>query len=706
MPQLIGALIVIGIIGAYWKWFLLIAALAAVAYGLVQWLKTQNQKPASPTPPAQRAPAKPAAVTEPATPVPNKPKPAPRKLETVRPPKARPHPATVAATVQDTTDNGRDQKGQTPASKPALPYAELTRTATAWPASSAVYTAIDLETTGLDGATDRIVEIGLVKFTADGTIIDEFATLVNNPGSSPGARNAHQIDDADLPGAPSTADALREAFAFMAGTVVVAHNWEFEEAFLIKAARQCALRIPDILAVCTMKTAQCHMDGRGYSLKIMYKSASGEFLDNAHTALADARAVSTVLSWMLRNSPQPLFLTAAPPPPAEPPYTGGSCPAKCRPAPMGRSSITALIDAFPQSPHGRTGNPEEVDNYLALLADCVEDGQLTYEETNALTAQVQRTQFTGTQIRELHSQAWNSTFPGDNDWFALDQTSRRERYLLADALGLTALAEEIHAAIVANVEPEPSAKARYLRGTRIGIAGDSTELIELRTTAEGYGAKIAVNITKTVQWMASVTPDATDSRHNSARKFGIPIVSPADGTKRIGEAVRDAELKAFERQREIDRMEADRKAHRAEQDSYWRPVWRRTELVPARDLTEPPDGSTVLFNVNSYRYLAVRRGRLWHTTSHYSSHVDKTEQWPELARKGTGFQVLTKWRPTSSEPAASFTVIRHRSAKTGRWDAAITIDSGEWYSTGGDGYLDNWVDIVRYSSQIDVAIDH
>ena len=566
-----------------------------------------------------------------------------------------------------------------------------------------------METTGLEGNIDQIVEIGLVKFTANGTVLDEFATLVNNPGSSPDARNAHQIDDASLPGAPSTSQALEEAFAFMAGTVVVAHNWEFEESFLINAARRCGLKIPDILAICTMKTAQCQMDGRGYSLKIMYKSASGEFLDNAHTALADARAVRTVLPWMLKNAPSPLYLTAAPPPTPDPPYTGGRCPIKCRPAPMARSSITALIDAFPQSPHPRTGNPEEITKYRTLLAECVEDSRLTYEETHALTAQVQRTQLSGTQIRELNSQAWHYTFPGNNDWFAIDQASRRERYHLADALGLTELADKIHAAIVANVEPEPSAKDRYLRGTRIGIAGESPELIELKALAEGYGAKIAINITKTVQWMASATPDATDSRHNSARKFGIPIISPAEGTRRINEAVRAAELAALERQRKIDQTEADRRAARkacsSESDSYWRPVWRRTELIPARDIVEPENGSIVMFNVNRYRYLAVRRGNRWHTTSYYSSYIDKIESWSKLVRTGTGFHVFTGWRPTTSEPSARFAVIRHRSKKSGVWDAAIKVDSGEWYSTGGKGSIDDWADIVRYSNQIEVSND-
>lgn len=96
-------------------------------------------------------------------------------------------------------------------------------------------------------------------------------------------------------------------------------------------------------------------------------------------------------------------------------------------------------------------------------------------------------------------------------------------------------------------EPEPPPEARYLRGLRIGIATGDAALLALRERAEWYGAKIAVNITKTVEWLATVTPDATDSRHNSARKLGIPILTPRDARERLDESIRQAEFKAFER---------------------------------------------------------------------------------------------------------------------------------------------------------------
>ena len=114
------------------------------------------------------------------------------------------------------------------------------------------------------------------------------------------------------------------------------------------------------------------------------------------------------------------------------------------------------------------------------------------------------TQLTGTQLHQLHQDAWNATFSDehDTDWSQLTPLRRREMYLLADGLGLSKLAEKVRAVIEACAEPEPPPESRYLRGSRVGICGNTSELVQLRTRAEAYGAKVAVRITKTVQWLA------------------------------------------------------------------------------------------------------------------------------------------------------------------------------------------------------------
>ena len=134
------------------------------------------------------------------------------------------------------------------------------------------------------------------------------------------------------------------------------------------------------------------------------------------------------------------------------------------------------------------------------------------------------TQLTGTQLHQLHEDAWSATFSDehDTDWSQLTPLRRREMYLLADGLGLSKLAEKVRAVIEACAEPEPPPESRYLRGSRVGICGNTSELVQLRTRAEAYEAKVAVRITKTVQWLASTTPDAVDPHHIAARTHGAP----------------------------------------------------------------------------------------------------------------------------------------------------------------------------------------
>ncbi|MGU3500929.1 exonuclease domain-containing protein [Mycobacterium sp. C31M] len=423
-----------------------------------------------------------------------------------------------------------------------------------------------------------MVEIGLVKFRADGTILDEFATLIQSPGSDPEARAIHQIDDDDLAGAPSIEQVLPEVRAFIDGTILVAHNCEFEEGFLATAARRAKITLPRIVALCTFQTSRRQLDGRAFSLTAMYKTATGGWSDQKHTALGDARAVREVLLWLLNNSPTPLYLTAGPAAPQATPFT--ECPISCRPVPLARGSVAELLNSFPQSPDPRTGDPAQARQYVALLTDAVEDGRLTYEEAEALTRQARATRLTGPQLKTLHHTAWNETYPDSkaSDWHLLSPVQRREMYLLADALGLSELSTEIDNVIQHYAEPSPPPEARYLKGLRIAIFGDHSEVTDLRERAESYGAKLAVNVTKTVQWMVSVTPDATDSRHTTARKIGIPIIAPVDGAIRLDDAIREAELKAHERQRELDRHAALRQHRADEADAYWRPTWRPTEL--------------------------------------------------------------------------------------------------------------------------------
>lgn len=101
----------------------------------------------------------------------------------------------------------------------------------------AVFRVADLETTGLDPATDRVCEIAWRDVRADGTgesLITQ-QTLIN-PGIPipPAASAIHHIVDADVAGAPALDSILPRFTTSPEGlqVVYVAHNADFERGFL------------------------------------------------------------------------------------------------------------------------------------------------------------------------------------------------------------------------------------------------------------------------------------------------------------------------------------------------------------------------------------------------------------------------------------------------------------------------------------------
>lgn len=98
------------------------------------------------------------------------------------------------------------------------------------------YIAIDLETTGLNPKTERIIEIGAVK-VQEGAVIDRYSTFV-----SPERKLDERIEkltgicDADLKDAPVLDDVLPKLLSFCSDMPLLGHHIIFDYSFLKRAA--------------------------------------------------------------------------------------------------------------------------------------------------------------------------------------------------------------------------------------------------------------------------------------------------------------------------------------------------------------------------------------------------------------------------------------------------------------------------------------
>ena len=93
---------------------------------------------------------------------------------------------------------------------------------------------IDTETTGLDPAEARIVEIAAIRIAGGRLSADEIFQSLVSPGISiPAAATAiHHIDDAKVAGAPRFAEVWPAFVDFIGGAVVIGHTIGFDLAVL------------------------------------------------------------------------------------------------------------------------------------------------------------------------------------------------------------------------------------------------------------------------------------------------------------------------------------------------------------------------------------------------------------------------------------------------------------------------------------------
>lgn len=170
------------------------------------------------------------------------------------------------------------------------------------------YICIDLETTGLNPKTDKIIEVGAVKII-DGQQTGTFSTLVN-PGRKLEQRITllTGIEDKDLEKAPYIEEILPELLEFMEELPLLGHSILFDFSFLKRAAAYHKL-IFEKEAVDTLKIARKYLAELEHR-SLDYLCEYYQIPHRAHRALEDAQATDILyrkLSELFDNGEEELF---------------------------------------------------------------------------------------------------------------------------------------------------------------------------------------------------------------------------------------------------------------------------------------------------------------------------------------------------------------------------------------------------------------
>jgi exodeoxyribonuclease X len=160
---------------------------------------------------------------------------------------------------------------------------------------------IDIETTGIDPATDAVLEIASVDLLREGGITNQQETLVRPTVPVPPEASAvHHLIDADFVNAPSLEDVIDR---FKGADAYVAHNSDFERSFLGDYLGQatwictykCALRVwPEL-------TSHSNQALR-YTLGLVNPHGIDRHSLNPHRALADAIVTSAIFERLLKQA--------------------------------------------------------------------------------------------------------------------------------------------------------------------------------------------------------------------------------------------------------------------------------------------------------------------------------------------------------------------------------------------------------------------
>lgn len=398
-----------------------------------------------------------------------------------------------------------------------------------------IYAVIDLETTGLrPNWHDRIVEIAIVHLDDEGNREREWCTLVN-PQRDMGPQAIHGITAAEARSAPT--------FAQLAGTiadrlrerVLAAHNLRFDAQFLLHEYDRLGLTVPVSFdrGLCTMALAGQYLPDAGRSLLDCCHVAGIE-LDNAHSALHDARAAAMLLAQYVNMAGKPVpwaHLVAQAPTTAWPTFALQKIAPtpRLRPGQPTEHFLSRLVARLPRVRH------PQGDAYLDVLDRALLDRHISATEADTLVAVAEELDLGRYEVIELHEKYLYALADAALADDVITDEEHDDLVAVAALLGLgpAYLNQAIDAAARANrdaiarVMAQPPGQFALAPGDIVVFTGQMDQPREVwEDLARAMGLAVADRVTKRTRLLVAADPDSMSGKARQAAKYGIPIIHP------------------------------------------------------------------------------------------------------------------------------------------------------------------------------------
>jgi DNA polymerase III subunit epsilon len=159
------------------------------------------------------------------------------------------------------------------------------------------HVVVDLETTGLSPRQGhRVIEIGAVS-VENGALVGEFTTLINPGVTVPTVVQAiHGITDEMLEGQPPPEEVFPLFSAFIADSILVAHNAAFDIGFLRHEFARLKMGLPN-RHVCTLEMSRLRLPrliDRTLETVYLHLFPEAGLHRQNHRALDDARMTAKI----------------------------------------------------------------------------------------------------------------------------------------------------------------------------------------------------------------------------------------------------------------------------------------------------------------------------------------------------------------------------------------------------------------------------
>lgn len=164
------------------------------------------------------------------------------------------------------------------------------------------YVVFDLETTGISPYNDEVVEISGIKVT-DGTIVDEFSSLVNPGRPIPwAASSVNGITDDMVKDSPTFEEVFEQFLLWAGDFILVGHNiHSFDMKFLYRDAERYWNKTLDNDYVDTLTFARQVLPELSHHRLVDLAVHYGISPEGAHRALADCRMNQRVFELLAKD---------------------------------------------------------------------------------------------------------------------------------------------------------------------------------------------------------------------------------------------------------------------------------------------------------------------------------------------------------------------------------------------------------------------